>query len=58
MICERITLSPRQADAMVDTPLDYEHMFDGKCALIFVVDVLEDYRVSFTCFLIFNIQNI
>lgn len=24
--------------------MDYSHMFEGKCAVIFVIDVLEDYK--------------
>lgn len=35
---------PGQADALEDNAIDYSHMFYGKCALIFVVDVLEDYK--------------
>ena len=34
-----------QADALEDSAMDYSHIFDGKCALIFVIDVLEEYKV-------------
>ena len=29
----------------MDSAIDYTNMFEGRCALIYVIDVLEDYRV-------------
>ena len=36
-----------QADALEDSAMDYSHIFEGKCALIFVIDVLEEYKVQY-----------
>ena len=34
-----------QVDSLMDSAIDYTNMFEGRCALIYVIDVLEDYRV-------------